>query len=365
MYILSNNIVICNGFRKSLIIDFYRYNIHMIPNDFYNFLVQIKKKEINFNNLSDIEQTYFDFCLVNEYLLSVPNKLKNNFKTKEINYILPNLITNSIIELRSFDKIDILLLSLESLAKLDVLFIEIRIYALNNIKELYDLSNIPILDKFDFVELYINVQFDLSTDDFKNWADKELEKYNTHFKIWLFFEDVSNSEILGSNYESNVVTGSINPLSCGKVSKNYFTMHHEAVKESLHHNSCLNRKISIDAEGNIKNCPSMSKSYGNIKDTPLAEAVEKPGFKKYWNINKDKIAVCKDCEFRYICTDCRAYVEDPQDASGPEGTNLSKPLKCGYNPYTGEWSEWSTNPLKQKAIDFYGMREMVEGIKEI
>ena len=65
----------------------------------------------------------------------------------------------------------------------------------------------------------------------------------------------------------------------------------------------------------------------------------------------------KDCEFRYICTDCRAYVEDPEDI-------LSKPLKCGYNPYTGEWSEWSTNPLKQKAIDFYGMREMVEEVSE-
>ncbi len=57
-------------------------------------------------------------------------------------------------------------------------------------------------------------------------------------------------------------------------------------------------------------------------------------------------------EFRYICTDYRAYVEDPEDI-------LSKPLKCGYNPYTGEWSEWSTNPLKQKAIDIYGMRDMV------
>jgi SPASM domain peptide maturase of grasp-with-spasm system len=117
--------------------------------------------------------------------------------------------------------------------------------------------------------------------------------------------------------------------------------------------SCLNREISIDADGNIKNCPSMKESFGNIRDTTLAEAIEKPGFKKYWDINKDKIHVCKDCEFRYICTDCRAYVEDTEDI-------LSKPLKCGYNPYTGEWSEWSTNPPKQKAIDFYGMREMVD-----
>ncbi|MEM8527245.1 MAG: hypothetical protein AAGG68_21570 [Bacteroidota bacterium] len=38
----------------------------------------------------------------------------------------------------------------------------------------------------------------------------------------------------------------------------------------------------------------------------------------------------------------------------------SKPLKCGYNPYTGEWAEWSTNPLKQKAIAYYGMEELVK-----
>ncbi len=58
--------------------------------------------------------------------------------------------------------------------------------------------------------------------------------------------------------------------------------------------------------------------------------------------------------------DCRAYVEDPHDQSGTDGTNLSKPLKCGYNPYTGEWSEWSTNPLKEKGIKYYGMEDLVK-----
>lgn len=96
----------------------------------------------------------------------------------------------------------------------------------------------------------------------------------------------------------------------------------------------------------------MSEIIGNIKDTTFKEASEEPDFKKYWDICKDRVHVCKDCEFRYICTDCRAYVEDPEDI-------LSKPLKCGYNPYTGGWSEWSNNPLKQKAIHYYGMDELI------
>ncbi len=47
----------------------------------------------------------------------------------------------------------------------------------------------------------------------------------------------------------------------------------------------------------------MTESFGNIRDTTLAEAIEKPGFKKYRDINKDKILVCKDCEFRNMCVD--------------------------------------------------------------
>lgn len=148
---------------------------------------------------------------------------------------------------------------------------------------------------------------------------------------------------------------------CGVVDSKYFYTNLKNFTESIHHNSCLNRKISIDINGDIKNCPSMPESYGNIKDTTLEEAINKPGFKKYWNVTKDDIEVCKDCEFRYICTDCRAYTERTKYSD--EGLDLSKPLKCGYNPYTNEWAEWSTNPLKQKAIEYYGMQEIIDNDK--
>ena len=55
-------------------------------------------------------------------------------------------------------------------------------------------------------------------------------------------------------------------------------------------------------------------------------------FRMLWNINKDKIDVCKDCEFRYICTDCRAYIKDKRDI-------YSKPLKCNYDPYTATFNK--------------------------
>jgi hypothetical protein len=48
-------------------------------------------------------------------------------------------------------------------------------------------------------------------------------------------------------------------------------------------------------------------------------------------VRKDDIEVCKDCEFRYICTDCRIFKNDSNDI-------YSKPKKCNYDPYTNTWA---------------------------
>lgn len=138
-------------------------------------------------------------------------------------------------------------------------------------------------------------------------------------------------------------------LHCGIITRRHLTF--PAVGtffEARSFNGCLNRKISIDAAGNIRNCPSMKDSYGNIRDSSLLEAVHAPGFQEKWGIAKDQISICRDCEFRYACSDCRAYVENRDDA-------FSKPLKCGYDPYSGKWNEWSEDTAKVRAAKLYGM----------
>jgi SPASM domain peptide maturase of grasp-with-spasm system len=144
---------------------------------------------------------------------------------------------------------------------------------------------------------------------------------------------------------------------CGYILPEIFENNLELYTESLKYNTCLNRKISIDENGEIKNCPSMTKSFGNIKNITLEQAVNKEGFKDTWNIKKDDIAICKDCEFRHICTDCRAYLQNPYDI-------FSKPLKCGYNPYTNKWENWTTNPLSKIGIEHYELQELVKVTNE-
>ncbi len=230
--------------------------------------------------------------------------------------------------------------------------VQIKIYAVTiiyNGSSLISILNELKKNQLKYIEILVDCETNIKLDE-----DTKLQASNIRaLKKIVFWGQKESTSLEIANAVNFICTKSkFNHRFCGNIEPNNFILNNQSLSEARKHNSCLYRKITIDTEGNIKNCPSMQESFGNIRDTTLAEAIEKPGFKKYWDINKDKIHVCRDCEFRYICTDCRAYVEDPEDI-------LSKPLKCGYNPYTGEWSEWSTNPLKQKAIDFYGMREIL------
>jgi len=128
-------------------------------------------------------------------------------------------------------------------------------------------------------------------------------------------------------YTSEAITSE---ACCGNVSSQLFSCNVLSFTEARQFNSCLNRKVGVDTRGNIKNCPSMKQSFGDARRTRLAEVVEREDFQRVWRTNKDQVQVCQDCEFRYICQDCRAYVREPEQP-------LSKPAKCRYNPYEARW----------------------------
>ena len=137
--------------------------------------------------------------------------------------------------------------------------------------------------------------------------------------------------LLQSSYPIHFSSEIINSCEqCGIISNNHFSVDIQTYTESQSLNSCLNKKVSIDIEGNIKNCPSMQKSYGNITNTNIEDIIKLKEFKYLWSISKAQIDVCKDCEYRFMCTDCRAYIKNSNDL-------YSQPLKCNYNPYIAKW----------------------------
>ncbi len=354
--ILFETVKIIVGSKHSIIVDLQRECVFHLPNSIKEFVDLCYGKTIReiFKYYSfDLSNTkrYLKFLLENELCCFV-NDIELFPKLSE-HWDSPFEITNSLIDIQEQQNITQLSLSLGNMI---IPYLSLRIYQKHDTK--YLLNLIFLLERKIYIGYTVYLPYDPLNN---NEIVQEIIKSNKCYLI-IFYNAPTTNRIVSSNINKDILITSetiSSHLDCGKIS-GFFNPNIKTYTESLYFNSCLNRKISIDANGDIKNCPSMIESFGNISNTTLEEAINKVNFKKNWDINKDKIHVCKDCEFRYICTDCRAFVENPDD-------NLSKPLKCGYNPYTGEWSEWSTNPLKQKAIQYYGMEEIgaerAEGLK--
>ncbi len=358
-FILHSNCIPIKGSKRALIFDLQRNKFKFIPLDLFDIL-DSENRSIDFNRIienqvdddsKEIIIEYFDFLKEQDFGFWSLHNLEHLFPKLSKEWDVPSIISNAIIDLNTlnlsyFSKI------INQLVDLNCLDFQVRFFTelnLNSLKSiLTQLENSKIKSIEIFFKWYNDINLDLLNSVVeKNKRVKALFIYNAPKQL----KSIYKSSLVG--HIIFLSSPNLNVTDCGNISPSYFAINNETYTESQQHNTCLNRKISIDVNGEIKNCPSMTKSYGNIKDTTLAEAIEKTGFKDLWFINKDKIHVCKDCEFRYICTDCRAYIENPEDI-------YSKPLKCGYNPYSAEWEEWSTNPLKQKAIEFYGMQELVK-----
>lgn len=352
---LFSNCIPARGANRSIICDTQNNTYYFIPNGLYDILEKYNGETIDCiksdldNKYDDIVDEYFEFLYSNNLIFfsSKPEffpKIKLDWKS-------PSLVTNMVIDYdymeHDFESI------IDQLEELKCSYIQLRFYRETRLEKITELSKILERAK----SRVVSVDFILPYSDIycKDKLDKILKEYPRIHSI-IVFKAINNHsyppirEKMG--YLMFVTKNILNEKHCGIINSEYFYSNIKLFSESQYHNTCLNRKISIDKEGNIKNCPSMKQSFGNIKDTKLIEAIDHPDFKKYWNVTKDQIEVCKDCEFRHICTDCRAYTEHPDD-------QYSKPLKCGYDPYTNKWEEWSTNPLKQKAIEYYGMQDLV------
>ncbi len=105
--------------------------------------------------------------------------------------------------------------------------------------------------------------------------------------------------------------------------KSKFILDEQLYFEGLKYNTCLNKKVTIDSNGKVKNCLFMPETYGDYIDINLI--INSKKFQKIWRLSKDRIDICKDCEKRYMCVDCRAFRENKQLDS--------KPNNCNYDPY--------------------------------
>lgn len=97
-------------------------------------------------------------------------------------------------------------------------------------------------------------------------------------------------------------------------------------------NSCWQGKINVTCDGYVSPC-IMGESFidynYNIKTHSMDTILKEYVIPQFWSISKDDIHECRDCEYRYVCKDCRPVCST-------NGDMLLKDARCSYNPYKGE-----------------------------
>lgn len=321
------NCILVQGYRRTLVYDIQRERIFHLSNLFFEIFQKNKNKSIHDinNDVSDDNRMGYlkiiDFLIKNDYGILVDDV--GTLPSLSTQNEVPFIITNAIINVNSSET--------ELLFEIIRKLVALRIKALRIDDE--GQISLEVLNEINKITFSSTIEYISIRSHFSSFYELSEYHLSNRFRRITYYNSPKNDQIERPNNSFVDIRYSVNDieyLDCGNIGKQHFVNNLLFFTEAQHHNTCLNRKICIDAKGDIKNCPAMKQSYGNISDTTLLEVIEKPGFKDCWTICKDQIDVCKDCEFRYMCTDCRCFIKDPENI-------YSQPAKCTYNPYICKW----------------------------
>lgn len=327
---LHSSIIPVKGFKKSILCDLQKNTYREIPNDLYSLLIDFKEKTINSVyekydiTTHKVLDQIFEFLIEEDYVFL--SKSKSNIQKLPLNFpVYSEIINNSIIDINGGSDLNSVKKFIEELNDFGCKNLSLRFFDDFKFKKVV-LNILKFIENktIRYIELTIN----------SNLFEKQelitlLNKNVRVYIIWIYGS--KEDELIESNHQKIIFSKAknINSKSCGKISPTYFFSDITMFSLNKNVNSCLYGKISLDVNGNIKNCPSLNNSFGDIRNNSINDVLLNEDFKELWNINKDQINVCKDCEFRYICSDCRAYIDNKYE----------KPFKCKYNPYEGIWED--------------------------
>lgn len=329
-FMLYSNCIPVKGAKRSIICDLQLSRYKFIP----NLLVDILKESRNYtvpdlkkkfgNSYDDGIDNFFSSLEADGwgFFTSIPQQ----FEELDLTWEFPGIISNAIIDIGDEVRIDFKDI-ISQLSDLGCDGLQVRIFGVRDLSFFKELSGILYSSNIQYCEFYVRDTDLLALPE----VEAMLKKYKKT-RLFCMYSSSQERVIQVKESKSLILYALDNVVSsdcCGIIHKGYFQPDIQFFTEAQTFNSCLNRKIAIDQEGYIKNCPSTPVRYGHASQVRL-ESVISDSFSSYWFINKDQIEVCKDCEFRYICSDCRAFTKDPANI-------YSKPLKCSYDPYKAVW----------------------------
>ncbi|AUS06722.1 grasp-with-spasm system SPASM domain peptide maturase [Pseudotamlana carrageenivorans] len=315
------------GANRTAVYDLQRLNLYFIPNSVIEVFKDYENKGIDtlfsdYSSQKEHLEKHFDYLLSSEIIFTTDNK-----------DVFPAM--SSAIEKPLY--LDFLFIEIDSLQEFKKSFLENfidntgveHIVIINSSNSTENLNKVLKLLNESRVKL---ITFISLFDD--NLIKEVIALKNKHerLKKLIFFNspnnDITNTEDESVEYFKN----DLNKLLTRRISGiKSFTLNIKAYLESLNHNLYFNRRAYINNNGEVKPSFVHREYYGNIKDEDIKTIVFKEGFQHLWALTKDKIGVCKDCEFRYMCPDNRIPIKIED--------RYIHNTDCNYSPYTNTWNE--------------------------
>ena len=319
---------IVRGAGRTTVYDLQRCSFFHFPNMIMEVLLEYETKGLealcrDYNTQKQELHKYLQYLLNNEIIFYTDDI--DNYPDISLDIDKPfylDFISIEVDTLQNF-KIDFLEKSIDYTGVEHIVFIfNTNRNSINNITQLLKAINTSRLKVVTLILPYNEMLIE---------GLNELKRYNERLKQIILYnksDAISISKL--TDYNAEIFNGSLHKLLTKKIkSEKDFTLNIMSFLEAQNKNLFFNRRVYISDDGNVKPSFVDNNYYGTIEYDSLFDIVNKKGFQRIWNITKDQIEVCKNCEFRYMCPDNRIPIKN--------NNKYIHTTECNYNPFTTQW----------------------------
>ena len=324
---------IVKGFKRSVIYDLNGFEYFFIPNDLAEILLTMECKtiiEIEIQYEKSEKETihsYFDFLVENELIFFIPKKLLNHFPEISHDCYYPAIISNAIIEDAGNHQWEVIFRNLLEVQcrNIQIRFDKLEDFILfGNFLKSYGDNNLTCIEVFLPYHPVID----------KKQIDTHFKEQPLIIKYYIYNSPEAELYYSGFSIAAAIYTQSQEMNSSQKVSLRAFRPEVFQFIEAQNYNLYYNKKTCIDSNGNIKSGLNTTDTFGNLYTGSSLKYIYENlnDAKKYWDISRNKINKCKNCEFRYMC------IFDGEPVYDQKNKFYILNNDCGYNPINVEFS---------------------------
>ena len=361
-FYLFNHCKIVKGATQCALYDLDKGRYFILPHSFSEFIEMYNGFNINKlyeefdKNEHETLSEYLQFLKDRHLATFCENPNESFLAELKLEYRTPNRIHNALIEYNPSFDLKHLVSLLEKEGCRHVFFYSFESISVKNLVRLLSSFNdsgvvsVQILMKYSSVPLV--------------FAYRHLaKKYSRFLKLILHHAPFDRGFLKNGQFEYHIgcITKKIKDVhSLYEINPYNFSVNIQLYTESQYFNSFFHKKMIIDASGNIKPDLFSSDFFGNIFTIKSLDIIlSNSELKKYWYVRKDDIQVCKDCEYRYMCVDCRTpFISD----------EVWRLPTCPYNPYIATFEKKILNqpnnqPKTYSYRDLYGVSRTLNAEK--